>query len=82
MLSVRLSVEAEKELADYCERKRLPKSQVVKDALEMYLQQERTTVSPYELGVGLFGQEGSGQSDSSATYKQRVRKMINEKYSH
>ena len=82
MLSVRLSVEAEKELADYCERMRLPKSQVVKEALEMYLQQERTTVSPYELGAGLFGQEGSGQSDGSATYKKHVRKILDEKYSH
>lgn len=82
MLSVRLSVEVEKELADYCERMRLSKSQVVKEALETYLQQERNTVSPYELGAGLFGQEGSGQSDASVTYKKRVRKMINEKYSH
>ncbi len=82
MLSVRLSVEAEKELTDYCERMRLPKSPVVKEALEIYLQHERTSSSPYELGVGLFGQEGSGQSEGSVTYKQQVREMINEKYSH
>ena len=79
MLSVRLSAEAEKELVDYCERMRLPKSQVVKDALKMYLQQ-RTTASPYELGAELFGQEGSGQPDSSMTYKKQVRKIINEHF--
>ena len=60
MSSVRLSAASERELADYCERMRLPESHVVKEALDMHLQQERTTASPYELGIGLFGQEGSG----------------------
>ena len=67
-------------LNDFCEQKRITKSQAVKEALSMYMKNNQTSASPYELGADLFGQAGSGQPDSSTTYKQRLKKIIDEKY--
>ena len=82
MLTVRLPDKTEKELQKFCEQQQKTKSQVVKEALMMYLQQAQTNSSPYELGKDLFGREGSGQSDSSVNYKKRLKAKFNEKYSH
>ena len=58
----------------------MTKSQAVKEALSMYMKNNQNSASPYALGADLFGQEGSGQPDSSTTYKKRLKKIINEKY--
>ena len=80
MLTVRLPAQVEKELNDFCKQKRLSKSQVVKEALAMYIKNDPAALNPYELGADLFGQEGSGQADSSTTYKKRLKKALDEKY--
>jgi predicted DNA-binding protein len=82
MLTVRLPVQTEEELNDFCERNRITKSQAVKEALAMYMENNRVLASPYELGADLFGQEGSGQKDASTTYKTQLKKMLDEKYTH
>lgn len=82
MLNVRLSVTMEKALNDYCQRAGLPKSQVVKEALAIYLAQEKNAITPYEAGKDLFGQEGSGIEDKSTTYKERIKQRLNEKHAH
>jgi hypothetical protein len=81
MLSVRLPAQIEQKLSDFCKQKSLSKSQVVKEALTLYIQQRATLSSPYELGADLFGTEGSGRPDASATYKKRVKRIVSEKYS-
>ena len=80
MLTVRLPAQAEQELTDFCEQRRVSKSQVVKDALALYMQQHSVPSSPYELGADLFGPEGSGRVDASTTYKKRVKHLLDEKY--
>ena len=55
MLTVRLPAQAEQELSNFCEQRQLTKSQVVKEALALYLQQHTVPSSPYELGADLFG---------------------------
>lgn len=82
MLNVRLSLSEEKALNDYCQRAGLPRSQVVKEALAIYLAQVRNDITPYEVGKDLFGQEGSGIEDKSTTFKKRLRKLLDEKYPH
>ncbi len=82
MLTVRLPHKTEKELREFCEQQQKTKSQVVKEALTLYLQQAQTTASPYELGKDLFGRKGSGQSDNSVNYKEKLKAKLNEKYSH
>ena len=80
MLTVRLSSIVEEALAKYSLRKGISKSQVVKEALEMYFTQERSTTSPYEAGLDLFGREGSGIKDNSVKYKERIKNKIREKH--
>ncbi|MGB3589255.1 MAG: hypothetical protein WBA23_22110 [Tunicatimonas sp.] len=80
MLTVRLSNKTEKELREFCEQQQKTKSQVVKEALTLYLQQVPTTASPYGLGKDLFGLESSDRTDNSARYKSRVKGKLNEKY--
>lgn len=82
MLNVRLSLTIEKALNDYCQRVGRPKSQVVKEALAIYLAKEKNTITPYEAGKGLFGQEGSGIEDKSTTFKERLKQTLSEKYPH
>ena len=80
MLTVRLSAEEEKELDEFCQEKQLSKSQVVKKALSAYIKDHAASISPYEAGVDLFGQQGSGETDRSVAYKKRVKSMLDEKY--
>lgn len=81
MLTVRLSAHVQKELDELCERKNCTKSDIVKQAVEDYLQKERSA-SAYELGKDLFGQEGSGVKEASVNYKKRLKQKLNEKHSH
>lgn len=81
MLNVRLSSEFQKELERFCEQKHISKSEVVKNALEVYMARENAD-NPYELGKDLFGQEGSQNHQASLEYKQHVKSKLNEKHSH
>ncbi|MEM8894938.1 MAG: CopG family transcriptional regulator [Bacteroidota bacterium] len=80
MLTVRLSDESEKRLADYAELNKIPKSQVVKEALEVYFAAKRDHSDPFALGEDLFGAEGSGTLDGSTSYKSRLKAKLSEKY--
>jgi predicted DNA-binding protein len=82
MLTVRLTSSEEKSLNEYCEIKGLSKSEVVKEAIELYLVQHRKNSKPYDVGEDLFGLEGSGTKDKSTTYKKRIKDLLNEKHSH
>jgi predicted transcriptional regulator len=80
MLNVRLSDDTEKELVRYCLDEGVSKSMVVKEALEAYLGQRRKTRSAFEAGADLFGQEGSGFTDGSVSYKKKLKEKLKEKF--
>jgi predicted transcriptional regulator len=80
MLNVRLSDDTEKELARYCLDEGVSKSTVVKEALVAYLAQRRKTSSSFEAGADLFGQEGSGSTNNSVSYKQKLKEKLHAKY--
>ncbi len=80
MLNVRLSDDTEKELLRYCHDEGVSKSMVVKEALEAYLSQRRKTRSAFEAGAELFGQEGSGFTDGSVSYKKKLRQKLDAKH--
>ncbi|MFZ5971890.1 MAG: CopG family transcriptional regulator [Bacteroidota bacterium] len=80
MLTVRLS-EEEELLNAYCQREGISKSVVVKEAIELYLQQKKAK-DPHEAGVDLFGQEGSVIKNKSVGYKKRFKELFHEKHSH
>lgn len=82
MLNVKLSSETEQALSEYCQQKQLSEAQVVGEAVAMFLADKPDPTTPYQLGTDLFGQVGSGCSDASQTYKDHVKKIINEKHAH
>ena len=54
-LTVRLLERVEQELAEYCTKHRLSKSEAVKLALDKLLTASAGKPSPYDLGKDLFG---------------------------
>jgi hypothetical protein len=54
-LSVRIPPRVEQELAEYCARNGVSKSEAVKHALDQFLAAQTGAQSPYELGKDLFG---------------------------
>ncbi|MFY0600619.1 MAG: hypothetical protein JXR03_13185 [Cyclobacteriaceae bacterium] len=82
MLNVRLNKELEKKLNSYSQQHDLTKSDVVKEALAVYLKKAKAEQSPFEVGEDLFGNEGSGNKNASTTYKDTLRKKLHEKRSH
>lgn len=82
MLTVRLSADEEEMLNAYCQREGISKSIVVKEALELYMTQQKKNKNPYNTGEDLFGQEGSGIKTNSGSYKKRLKELLHEKHSH
>lgn len=82
MLTVRLSSEEEKKLEEYCMREGVSKSIVVKEAIELYIAQQKKSKNPYETGADLFGREGSGDRNNSVSYKKKLKDQLREKHSH
>ena len=81
MLTVRLPEELEHEIDRLATEEKTTKTQIIRRALERYLETQRNRRSAYELGESLFGKYGSGESDRSTTYKQRIREKISAKHS-
>ena len=80
MTTVRLPADMEKKLQFISKARRKSKSEIIKDALEMFMEQEHLNYSSYELGEDLFGQYGSGRSDLSKNYKKILKEKLNDKF--
>ena len=82
MLAVRLPEDLEYKLAKFAKTENKTKTEVVKEALSIFLEKksEEKRKTPYELGESLFGRYESGRNDLSSTYKERVREIVREKY--
>ena len=52
------------------------KSDIIKESLDMYYEQEEKEIDSYTLGLPYFGKYGSGNTDLSTTYKERIREML------
>ena len=82
MLSVRLPEELEKRVKQIATAERRTKTEIVRAALEVYVESKGKVGSSYDLGKGLFGRHGSGRSDLSVSYKGKVKERIRAKYTH
>jgi predicted transcriptional regulator len=80
VLTVRLPDHLERELERLAAEERTTKTQIVRRALERYLEAQRDQRSSFELGKALFGRYGSGESTRSTTYKRRVREKLRAKH--
>lgn len=82
MLAVRLNEVLEQELTSFSKLHIKTKTDVVKEALELYFktQREKNKKSAYELGEAFFGVHDSGSEDLSTSYKKRLKEKLSEKY--
>ena len=76
MLTVRLPDRLERELERLAAEERTTKTQIVRRALERYVEAHRDQQSSFELGEALFGRHGSGESTRSTSYKRLVREKL------
>jgi len=82
MTSIRLPADIEMKLAEIAKLEKRTKSDIIKEALNSYLENYFTRSSPYDLGKDLFGNYGSGQSNLSTDYKKLIKEKIHAKHSH
>ncbi|GAB6091089.1 ribbon-helix-helix domain-containing protein [Spirochaeta dissipatitropha] len=80
MTTVRLPADMEKKLSSISKAQKKSKSEIIKDALEMFMEQEHLNYCSYELGEDLFGQYGSGRNDLSKNYKHILKDKLNDKF--
>ena len=76
MTTVRLPIEYEQKLDMLSVLKQKNKSELIKDALDIFFHQEEIEVNSYELGKDYFGKYGSGRTDLSTTYKQELKERL------
>ena len=83
MLSVRLPSDIEQELDTVAKMQKTTKTEIVRQSILFFLEnlKQKRKNKPYALGKDLFGVY-EGDSDLSSTYKQKLDKILNEKYSH
>lgn len=81
MISLRLTKELEDKLEYLSKEEQTTKSDLIREAIEKYIIEHENIRKPYELGQDLFGKKGSGKTDLSLTYKQKVKGKISEKMS-
>ena len=77
-LSVRIPARVEQELADYCARNGVSKSEAVKKALDQFLSDNSAGQSAYELGKDLIGPHtDEGPVDDVA---RNTRQLLRERF--
>lgn len=82
MISLRLPTEIENKLNEIAEHENTSKTAIIKDALDMYINDYYKKHTPYDLGKDLFGRHGSNEGNLSVDYKKLLKAKINEKHSH
>jgi len=82
MLAVRLNENLENELRYFTQIHEKSKTDVVKEALELYFktQRKKNKKSAYELGQDFFGVYDSGAEDLSSNYKKKLKEKLREKH--
>ena len=76
MTTARLPRETRNKLLILSKVKGKTKSDIIKESLDMYYEREESEIDSYTLGLPYFGKFGSGESDLSTTYKERIKEKI------
>ncbi|EEG76046.1 ribbon-helix-helix protein, CopG family [Dethiobacter alkaliphilus] len=76
MISIRLPQELEKKLEEFAVKEQMTKSDIIRKALQVFLENQELREQPYLLGEDLFGKCGSGSASLSTEYKKKVREII------
>ncbi|HBD95969.1 MAG: CopG family transcriptional regulator [Spirochaetes bacterium GWF1_31_7] len=79
MTTVRLPIDYEQKLDFLANLKKKTKSEIIKEALDVFFTQEESELDSYKLGESFFGLYGSGDGSLSTTYKKKLKEKINAK---
>ena len=52
------------------------KSDIIKESIDFYYEQEENQIDSYTLGEPYFGKYSLGEGDLSTTYKQRIKEKL------
>ncbi|MCL2442899.1 MAG: CopG family transcriptional regulator [Treponema sp.] len=74
--TARLPIDIRNKLLVLSKHKNKTMSEIIIESLEMYYEKEENEIDSYTLGLPYFGKYGSGESDLSTTYKQRIKEKI------
>mgnify|MGYP001195833173 CR=1 FL=1 len=74
--TVRLSPELAQKLQNLSLLQHKSKSELIKEALEMFFKTQVSEKDSYELGKDVFGKMGSGSGDLSVSYKKRLKEKL------
>jgi RHH-type rel operon transcriptional repressor/antitoxin RelB len=77
-LSVRVPPRVEQELAEYCAKNKVSKSEAVNRALEEFLASKHGMPTPYELGRDLFG--AHADEAPSEDVARHSKKLLRERF--
>jgi len=74
--TARLPQDTRIKLVTLSRHKKMTKSEVIIEALNMLFDKEENELDSYTLGLPYFGKYGSGIGDLSTTYKQRLKEKL------
>jgi predicted DNA-binding protein len=72
-------MELERRLELHAREKNKSKTDLIREALERFFNQEDSEKDSYELGAEYFGKFGSGDGSLSVSYKTRIKGKIDAK---
>ena len=78
--TVRLPLETRNKLLTLAKAKRKTNSDIIKDSLDFYYEQEEKEIDSYTLGERFFGKYNLGDCDLSTTYKERIKEKLRAKH--
>jgi predicted DNA-binding protein len=78
--TARLPLETRNKLLTLSRVKGKTMSDIVKESLDLYYEQEENDIDSYTLGEPYFGKYGSGENDLSTTYKERIKEKLRAKH--
>ena len=74
--TARLPQDTRVKLLTLAKIKNKTKSDIIKESLDLYYEQEAGEIDSYTLGLPYFGKYSSGAGDLSTTYKQRIKEKL------
>jgi len=78
--TARLPLETRNKLLTLSRVKGKTKSDIIKESVELYYEQEEKEIDSFTLGEQYFGKYGSDEGDLSTTYKERIREKLRAKH--
>ena len=80
--TARLSAGTRNKLVALARIKGKTKSDIIKEAIEVYYAREENEIDSFTLGEPSFGRYGSGDNDHATTYKERIKEKLADRMAH